>query len=753
MKFNLLIVILFCLFADVTQAQFDNSKMSTDLYMLQQTNKNGKSTEKISILIKGNPDSISKLVKETNGIFKYAYGDIAAVKIDLSTLDLFVNNPSVKRLEYKKVKAFKLFHEDSTADVNNRIGPVHAGLGNLPQAFRGEGTILGIIDDGFEWRHHDFLNPDSSSRIQFLWDQAHFNPNYFEHFYGYGSSWNQQEIDAGYMTHSPANHGSHVLGTAAGNAAASGKYIGIAPEADIIAVSIDENGTDFLTAFADAVHFILNKAAMLGKPCAINSSVGNYGGSHDGKDLYTELIDSMLSRGTGKALIQAAGNAREYHMHWGTELIPGLSDTARVVINKITQQPLMASFVYADTADFNTILFNFELIDSSSMQTLSTSTYYNILRDFSFSSGNFLPLTDTLYFSNQRATVLKIYAEQWAGVYQLLITLENPDSSSMLQMTFTGSGKMDIWSHPVTLGSSEMLANLNIRNYVNPDNEQSIVGYWTCSENVITVASYQNMSWMRNYAGDTVQLYTPGWLPPGISHFSSLGPTRDGRQKPDLAAPGGQVMSAAPLSTLQNYRSTNFPYLDEDGWHISNRGTSMAAPMVAGAAALYFQCRPWANCQDVKNALLTSTRFDSTVFVQSSALPNIHWGYGKLDVYNLMSACIIYGCTDSAAINYNPLAMVDDNSCDYISGLQENKITEMRVFPNPFKNNIQIKLNANESTDSEIVLTDILGRSLKNHQMTASSFEMETEDLRPGIYFITLRQKNKILATRKVIKF
>ena len=166
MKFNLFIVILFCLFADITEAQFDNSKMSTDLYLLQQTNKNGKSTEKISILIKGNPDSISKLVKETNGIFKYAYGDIASVKIDLSTLDLFVNNPSVKRLEYKKVKAFKLFHEDSTADVNNRIGPVHAGLGNLPQAFRGAGTILGIIDDGFEWRHPDFLNPDSSSRIQ-----------------------------------------------------------------------------------------------------------------------------------------------------------------------------------------------------------------------------------------------------------------------------------------------------------------------------------------------------------------------------------------------------------------------------------------------------------------------------------------------------------------------------------------------------------------------------------------------------------
>jgi hypothetical protein len=175
--------------------------------------------------------------------------------------------------------------------------------------------------------------------------------------------------------------------------------------------------------------------------------------------------------------------------------------------------------------------------------------------------------------------------------------------------------------------------------------------------------------------------------------------------------------------------------------------------MVAGAAALYFQCRPWANCQDVKNALLTSRRFDSTVFMQSSALPNIHWGYGKLDVYNLMSSCIIYGCTDSTAINYNPLAMVDDNSCDYVSGLQDRSFDKMEVFPNPFTNRIQIKLNANESADSEIVLTDILGRHCKNYQITTSSFEMETEHLRPGIYFITFRQKNKILVTRKVIKF
>jgi serine protease AprX len=55
----------------------------------------------------------------------------------------------------------------------------------------------------------------------------------------------------------------------------------------------------------------------------------------------------------------------------------------------------------------------------------------------------------------------------------------------------------------------------------------------------------------------------------GVSYFSSRGPTGDGRQKPDLVAPGEQICSTIP--------GDNVVTLD---------GTSMAAPHVSGAAAL-----------------------------------------------------------------------------------------------------------------------------------------------------------------------
>ncbi len=55
----------------------------------------------------------------------------------------------------------------------------------------------------------------------------------------------------------------------------------------------------------------------------------------------------------------------------------------------------------------------------------------------------------------------------------------------------------------------------------------------------------------------------------GISYFSSRGPTGDGRNKPDLVAPGEKILSTTPTN----------------GYAVMD-GTSMAAPHVSGAAAM-----------------------------------------------------------------------------------------------------------------------------------------------------------------------
>src|SRR4029453_1152585 len=79
-----------------------------------------------------------------------------------------------------------------------------------------------------------------------------------------------------------------------------------------------------------------------------------------------------------------------------------------------------------------------------------------------------------------------------------------------------------------------------------------------------------------------------------ITSFSSAGPTAFGHLlKPDLAAPGGQILS----STLSEVAGSPSAVFD---------GTSMATPHVAGAAALLVQRHPTWSAQQVKSALMST---------------------------------------------------------------------------------------------------------------------------------------------------
>lgn len=121
----------------------------------------------------------------------------------------------------------------------------------------------------------------------------------------------------------------------------------------------------------------------------------------------------------------------------------------------------------------------------------------------------------------------------------------------------------------------------------------------------------------------------------GMAAFSSRGPAPDGRLKPDLVAPGTNIISArSALARVEGYWGVY------DEFYAYSGGTSMAAPLVAGAAALtrqfYEQQGTTASAALVKATLLagatdlTPGQYAGTI--EMAAAPDNVQGWGRLDI-------------------------------------------------------------------------------------------------------------------------
>jgi subtilisin family serine protease len=656
-----------------------------------------------TILVQGD---ISKLIasqKDNNYKFNYASGNIASISCDLNTLSQLIEKKIISYAEF--IEPRKTLTND-TMIVKNRIKAVKLGTAPLPMAYDGTGIVVGIIDSGTDFAHPDFKDAFGNSRIKFLWDQVPLAGSTVPQPYNYGIEWTDTQINANQCTHNDLphfGHGTHVSGIATGNGLANGTHHGVASKADIVVVALDFNKTG--PTIADAVQYIFSKATLLGKPCVINASVGDYYGSHDGTDLEAKLIETMVQNVPGRVMVAAAGNAGNIKHHVKTQ--PLLNDTSFTWIKK--NNSTLEYWCYADTNNIKNVQISVGA---------NRNNNFNLGR-IGFKNYNY-GLTsiksDTLRYNGNQIGIIKTSASiNPYGVYELYIKILADTLNLKWRIESKGVGMHDAWNFDfISTGLPSSSSYPWITKYVMPDFNSTIVSSFQCLNDVITVANYVNIN---NYYDVTGTLQSWAALNPGenvnnLAASSSWGPTRDNKQKPDIAATGAGVFSAIALGMQANLIANAPQVIAQGSMHIQGGGTSAASPVVAGLAALYLQKNPTSTSMQVKNAITNCAYFDSYT---GTNLPNYRWGYGKLDGFAAMT-CIV---TDVKQNNLNT------NTISY--------------FPNPFKDSV--RFNFNKTLTGKIYIYSVDGKLIYEDILNGGSYELTSEKLNEktnGLLFVKI---------------
>jgi minor extracellular serine protease Vpr len=511
----------------------------------------------------------------------------------------------------------------------------------------GKGVIVGNVDTGLDITHPDFRNPDGTTRVKFLWrqdDACVGTPP--PPPYDFGCLYTEADINAS-LTGGPAvpapdaeGHGTHTTGVAAGNGLATGhgfpagRYVGMAPEADIIMVkTFPEPGAACgANCFQIGVglDFIDAMAASLGKPYVINLSLGSQYGGHDGSDLDEQTIDSLIGPGIpGAAITKSVGNDRGLPIHISGTVAAGGTNTHTFTIPAYTPLPgtfndYAAWWLWYKAGDNLTVTIGDPTSTACGTTMLTTSLTTNVL------------ITDpTQAFNNSTSGTLLIDEGDSpvipGGARSFHMEVDDqgtkPPCAGIWTVRVHGNtvpqgGHYDAWIWSSTFGVNQLEAA-----WVSPD-PTNIISIPGTSFNEITVGGYMTKYQWLSIDGGT---YHWGGTSPSdvgtLASFSSPGPTRDNRIKPEITAPAWTEVSALARDVDVSLASGQQPQVVEDGVHWALPGTSFSSPHVAGIFAQLLGLNPKLDAIQLRFLATSTARVDANV----TPVPNADWGYGKID--------------------------------------------------------------------------------------------------------------------------